>query len=113
MLLVSCCQGNDRSAGNAKDPTRNVTTRNTRGKSISWRIVNLIHASAVDNVRVHRAAANKLNIENRATRGSVCNALLCRDLGETLCSSQAPFYRLLISGNTLCLEIMGKHFIME
>ena len=30
------------------------------------------------NVRVHRAAANKLNIETRATRGSVCNALLCR-----------------------------------
>ena len=30
------------------------------------------------NVRVHRATANKLNIENRATRGSVCNALLCR-----------------------------------
>ena len=31
------------------------------------------------NVRVHRAAANKLNIETRAARGSVCNALLCRD----------------------------------
>ena len=28
------------------------------------------------NVRVHRAAANKLNNETRATRGSVCNALL-------------------------------------
>ena len=32
------------------------------------------------NVSVHRAAANKLNIENRATRGSVCNALLSGDL---------------------------------
>ena len=31
-----------------------------------------------DNVSVHRAAANKLNNENRATRGSVCNALLSR-----------------------------------
>ena len=31
------------------------------------------------NVGVHRAAANKLNNENRATRGSVCNALLCGD----------------------------------
>ena len=29
-----------------------------------------------DNGNVHRAAANKLNIQNRATRGSVCNALL-------------------------------------
>ena len=29
-----------------------------------------------DNVSVHRAAANKLSIETRATRGSVCNALL-------------------------------------
>jgi hypothetical protein len=33
----------------------------------------------LDNGSVHRAAANKLNIENRATRGSVCNALLFRD----------------------------------
>ena len=33
-----------------------------------------------DNVRVHRAAANKLNNKNRVTRGSVCNALLCRGL---------------------------------
>ena len=33
-----------------------------------------------DNVSVHRSAANKLNIKKRATRGSVCNALLCRDL---------------------------------
>ena len=32
----------------------------------------------LDNVRVHRAAANKLNIKSRATRGSVCNALLSR-----------------------------------
>ena len=29
-----------------------------------------------DNVSVHRTAANKLNNETRATRGSVCNALL-------------------------------------
>ena len=31
-----------------------------------------------DNVNVHRAAANKLNIESRAARGSVCNVLLSR-----------------------------------
>ena len=34
------------------------------------------------NVRVHRAAANKLNIENLATRGSACNALLCRGFSQ-------------------------------
>ena len=32
-----------------------------------------------DNVRVHRAAANSLNIETRATRGSACNPLLYGD----------------------------------
>jgi hypothetical protein len=34
--------------------------------------------TANDNGSVHRAAANKLNNETRATRGSVCNALLSR-----------------------------------
>ena len=38
-----------------------------------------------DNVRVHRAAANKLNIESRATRGSVCNALLSTALSSFQC----------------------------
>jgi hypothetical protein len=32
--------------------------------------------SELYNGSVHRAAANKLNNETRATRGSVCNALL-------------------------------------
>ena len=32
------------------------------------------------NVRDHRAAANSLNIEARATRGAVCNPLLSRVL---------------------------------
>ena len=40
-----------------------------------------------DNVRVHRVAANSLNIETRATRGSVCNALLSAVRGSNSCES--------------------------
>ena len=35
-----------------------------------------VFTALLDNVNVHRAAANSLNIETRAARGSVCNVLL-------------------------------------
>ena len=40
-----------------------------------------------DNGNVHRAAANKLNTENRAARGSVCNVLILimASLSEAVC----------------------------
>ncbi len=35
-----------------------------------------------DNVTVHRAAANSIDIKIRAARGSVCNGLLCVFIGN-------------------------------
>ena len=49
-----------------------------------------------DNVNVHRAAANKLNIENRATRGSVCNVLLSRRCAHVNCHPGVPVHGLCI-----------------
>ena len=60
-------------AGNT--PRQSATTTIVTSK---LRRVNCICVKR-DNVSVHRAAANKFNNENRATRGSACNALLSRD----------------------------------
>ena len=49
-----------------------------------------------DNVNVHRAAANKLNIENRATRGSVCNVLLSRRCAHVNYHPGVPVHGLCI-----------------
>ena len=53
---------------------KEIALRMAYVKKVSMGVCGL--KSERDNVRVHRAAANKLNIESRATRGSVCNALL-------------------------------------
>ena len=42
-----------------------------------------------DNGNVHRAAANIIVSKGRAARGSVCIALLCRDLGFALTGCHA------------------------
>ena len=60
----------------------------------------------LDNVRVHRAAAHSLNIETRATRGSVCNPLLSGGYdsvstsglsftGDSVCDDWSIFSRVL------------------
>ncbi len=41
------------------------------------------------NVRIHRAPANSLNIEIRATRGSLCNPLSSIDSGLAICCSDS------------------------
>ena len=50
-----------------------------------------VFTALLDNGSVHRATANRLNIESRATRGSVCNALLSSNLVK---SPQAGWLKL-------------------
>ena len=66
-------------SGKSEKSDKPRVSRITSGRSMSWRIVNLIHAAAVDNGYDHRAGTRSLIFKNTRKSGFVCIVLLSGD----------------------------------